>query len=212
MASAAAGVAAIVVNPLAGATQLAITATATAIAVLRITVKKPLQAVSVGIATLDPIATFRVRLVTVGTAIATLRKVATFRRAFSATATGIAALGKKPKLGLAATAVGIASVNRKVFKTLRSTAEGLASVILVTAVFVAIAVAAVGIPAISLKTRRGLSATGAGVANIQRFVSKTLRSFAIGVAILNEEQPQPPSRLQRVLIGFFGGPGGGPGR
>ena len=97
-------------------------------------------------------------------------------------------------------------------RSLHSTAEGVATVVLATAILVALAAVAVVIPALALKVKRGLSATGAGVANIQRFVRKTLRSFAIGVAILNEEQPQPPSRLQRVLIGFFGGPGGGPGR
>ncbi len=208
----ASGVVAVVVNALAGATLLTLTATATAIAALQITVKKTLGAVSVGIATLDPIATFRVLLANVGTGIATLRKVATFRRAFAAVATGVVALGKKPKLGLAVTAVGIASINRTVFKTLRSTAEGVATVILATAILVALAAVAVVIPALALKVKRGLRATGAGVANIQRFVRKTLRSVAIGVAVLNDEVPKPPSRLQRVLIGFFGGPGGGPGR
>ncbi len=226
------GVVAIVVNALEGATLIALAATATAVAALNITVKKTLGAVTVGVATLDPIATFRVLLAAVGTGIAILRtkttfrvlleaigtgiaaltKIATFRLALSATATGVTNLARKAKLNLSAAAAGVASINRTIFKTLRSTAESVATIVLVTAAFVALAVVAVGIPTVNLKVRRGLNAAGSGVAKIQRTVRKTLSSAATGIAILNEEQPRPARRLQKLIVGFFGGPGGGPGR
>ncbi len=73
----------------------------------------------------------------------------------------------------------------------------------------------IGIPTLARKMRFGLTAIGAEVANIQRYVRKTLRAIAVGIAALNEADPDAGDAIEAIksrVIGFFGGPGQGPGR
>lgn len=206
------GVASIVVNALEGATLLTIAAVATAIATIQLTVRKRLEVVSLGIPALDPVTTFKLLLVAVGTGIAALSLRRILHIALSATAVGVASLTKKAKLNVRATATGVVEHTNKIFKTLRATGEGVATLAVVSAAFVVLAVAAIGIPALNLKIKKGIAATGTGVAKIGKFVSLTLRVIAIGVPTLNELGPTIFVKLKTRVIGFFGGPGGGPGR